>query len=187
MMNFWDEAKKILEILAWRALEYDDNGMELKFTCGKNLNLSPKKRQKVGDFLGKMDKAKPIAGLAVKTDMKTNLTLILEQHKREHPNLDRRLTVLILTDGVWEGMNNEYEVDNCLIDFLLRVNEILASNTSQPLNTSNAPGDSCTQPQDRPTSIQFVQFGHDAKATERLTRLDNDLQNYPALAGLVIR
>lgn len=185
MSRFWAHASYLLKVLAWRSLGYDEDGMELKFTSGsKKNNLEPKRNQEVSDFEKKMNAAKPNPnGEYVMTDMKANLALILEQHIKDNVNNQwtkgtRRLTILVLTDGLWEAMRNEEEVDNYLVEFI--VNKIpdshweLDKSTSTHLGQKSAP---------RPISIQFIRFGHHPKAIARLDRLDNELKNRPELAG----
>lgn len=188
MVNFWVRVTWLLDLLVWRVHKYDDNGMELKFTYGKeSLNLGPKKSQKLDDFKAKMDKARPTQGLATRTDMKANLSLIIDKHIRDHPRLERKLLLMVLTDGVWEGMNSEHEVDNYLVDVLLKLNEIVSSDSIVDEAETSFPGTSATKFQDRPISVEFIRFGHDQKAIERLDRLDNQLKYRLELEGKAIR
>ena len=69
--------------------------------------------------------------------------------------------MIILTDGLWQGMLNEHAVDQKIIEF------------TQQLAKIN--GDSLRE---RTVSIEFVQFGNDAHATERLQCLDHDLSSF---------
>lgn len=188
MSNFWGRATWLLDILVRRLLKHDDNGMELRFTCGKDsLNLDPKKSQKPDLFKAKMDKARPVPGSTAKTDMKANLSVILDKHIRDHPTLQRKLLVIVLTDGIWEGMSSELEVDNYLVDVILKLNEILDSTAAPVTAKDQRASTSTTTLEDRPISISFIGFGHDQKAIIRLDRLDNQLQDRPELVGKSIR
>lgn len=182
MANFWVDASFLLDILVRRLHKHDDNGMELRFTCGKDsLNLDPKKGQKPDAFKAKMDKAQPVPSSVARTNMKANLSVILDKHIRDHPTLERKLLVMVLTDGIWEGMCSELEVDNYLVDVILKLNEILDSTVDTFENKREST--STTTLEDRPVSIQLIEFGHDQKAITRFNRLDDQLKDRPELKG----
>ncbi|KAJ4419040.1 hypothetical protein N0V82_005163 [Gnomoniopsis sp. IMI 355080] len=174
MTNFWKHASYLLRVLVWRSLEYDKDGMELFFTNGaSSLGLKPKKKQKVVDFTKKMDEAKPKPDEGVKTDMKASLEAILGSHMRQHrvdQVMKRELTVLVLTDGLWEA-NDDQDVEEYLVSFI-------KTNKAGWGWDDNAPG---KQSRRRPISIQFIRFGHHPKAIARLRHLDDELKNRPEL------
>lgn len=128
MARFWKHATYLLRVLVWRALECDDDGMELVFTMGQeSLGLKPqktrkqkKRSQEPGDFTKKMDDARPDREANVKTDMKASLESILGSHLRAHRDGDvmkRGLTLLVLTDGLWAA-NDERDVEEYLVTFI---------------------------------------------------------------------
>lgn len=177
MTNLWKHASYLLRILVWRSLGYDKDGMELLFTTGDpSLGLKPKQKkkqaQKLDDFTKKMDEAKPKPDGQAKTDMKASLEEILGSHMRQHregQTMRRELTVLVLTDGLWDA-NDEYDVDEYLVSFI---------RTNKASWGWNGPD---KQSRRRPISIQFIRFGHHPKAIARLRRLDDELKNRPELS-----
>ncbi|KAJ8119559.1 hypothetical protein ONZ43_g3515 [Nemania bipapillata] len=189
MRSFWGHATYLLKVLVMRSIGYDDNGMELRFTneTEEKWRLRPKKKQTKDDFLRKMGEASPNKrkNVVSKTDMSASLSLILEEHLRNNSDgskLKRHLTILVLTDGLWE-QNREYAVDDYLVTYIKKIPEEnwepeIPPGTSSP---SNKPA---SRP--RPISIQFIRFGHHPKAIERLDRLDNQLKDRPELAGTSI-
>lgn len=182
MANDWGHVTYLLRILVWRSLHYDDDGMELKFTIGpEDWDLKPKKNQKVDDFVKKMEMAKPKPDGKRFTDMSASLTLILERHfqnhrDNEHSPIKRKLTILVLTDGLWER-NDEDAVDNYLVNCIKKIPDDAwkPEPNGGVANSGKAPS--------RPISIQFIRFGHNEKAIKRLDRLDNNLKDRPELAG----
>ena len=186
MAKIWRHVTHLLRVLVWRSLHYDDDGMELKFTIGSdNLNLTPKKSQKVEDFVKKMKAAAPKLN-GDKTDMSASLSLILERHFKHYRHDDasqmkRKLTILVLTDGLWEW-NGEYDVDNYLVNCIQKIPDIQWKPEPESSKGKNTLGSSAS-PSSRPISIQFIRFGDHAKAIERLDRLDNQLKDRRELAG----
>ncbi|KAI8624162.1 hypothetical protein F5Y19DRAFT_337123 [Xylariaceae sp. FL1651] len=186
MKSFWRHAAYLLKVLVWRSWGYDDNGMELRFTneFDEKWRLRPKKKQEKGQFKSKMDDADPnkFKNKIAKTDMSASLSLILEDHLRKNSDgtkLQRHLTILVLTDGLWER-NGEYDVDDYLITFIKRIPE----ENWQPETPQRASviGDKPVS-RPRPISIQFIRFGHHPSAILRLDRLDNNLKDRPELTG----
>jgi hypothetical protein len=189
MKSFWRHASYLLKVLVWRSLGYDDNGMELRFTndLDEKLRLVPKKKQSINDFTKKMDDADPNKrkNSIYKTDMSASLSLILEDHlmkNRDGTKLKRHLTVLVLTDGLWES-NAELDVDNYLLTFIKKIPEVNWE-PATPLKASTAREKLPSRP--RPISIQFIRFGHHPEAIARLDRLDNSLKDRPELLGASI-
>ncbi|KAM7204655.1 hypothetical protein V8F20_003439 [Naviculisporaceae sp. PSN 640] len=182
MANNWGHVTYLLRILVWRSLHYDDDGMELKFTIGsEDWNLKPTKKQKVDDFVKRMQMAVPKPEGGKVTDMSASLSLILERHFKNHRDsgrsqIKRKLTVLVLTDGLWEG-NDEYDVDNYLVNCIQKIPD----EEWKPEPDGGVP--TSRKPPSRPISIQFIRFGHNDKAIERLDRLDNHLKDRAELAG----
>lgn len=71
---------------------------------------------------------------------------------------ERKLTVIIFTDGKWEGMNRKAQVNGTITGFSKALEKEVGSL------------------QKRFVSIQFVQFGNDPDASHRLGHLDDDLR-----------
>ncbi|KAI0104320.1 hypothetical protein GGR51DRAFT_230711 [Nemania sp. FL0031] len=129
-------------------------------------------------FLKKMADADPNnwKNNIFKIDMSASLSLILEDHLRKNRDgekLRRYLTILVLTDSLWE-LNDEYTVDDYLVTFVKRILEERWE-PETPLETSCQTNKPISHP--RPISIQFIRFGHHPKAIVRLDRLDNHLKD----------
>lgn len=172
MANFWKHATYLLRILVWRSLKFDEDGMELMFTTGKReLGLKPKgkgHKQKWETFVKKMDEAKPDPDGQVKTNMKSSLGTILDDHMKYHCDgkiMTRGLTILVLTDGLWAA-NDDDDVDEYLATFI-KTNKATRGWGTSPEDQSRR----------RPIGIQFIRFGHNPDAIRRLKRLDDELQH----------
>jgi len=100
-----------------------------------------------------------------RTNMSKALSDILEKYQPTLVNGNwgkkrvlKNLTIIVLTDGLWDDLSYEDDADKTIVNFVRKL--------------ENTIGDLI---KDRPVSIEFVQFGKDKKATKRLHRLDNDL------------
>lgn len=161
MAAHWYRATHLLKTLVMKAAGQDENGMDLTFTAGPEKLQNQKS---ASEFKKKMEKAEPRAG--VHTDMRKPLGDIfskyLEEQKgrKKYPSKDiRNLTLIVLTDGIWEGMvSNKNAVHEMIVKFTKEL-EATIGNLKH-----------------RPVSIEFIQFGNDEDATSRLRRLDNDLK-----------
>jgi hypothetical protein len=163
MEDFWDEATYLLETLVMKAKGQDKDGMDLSFTVG-NKKLDNATRPSKFKEAMEDTKAKPMPG--VNTDMRKPLgdifleylSKVWEKRSFVLRQKVRKLTLIVLTDGKWEGMGaNRDDVDEMIIKFL--------KDLEQAMGTL----------QFRPVSIQFVQFGNDPDAIFRLRRLDDEL------------
>jgi hypothetical protein len=158
----WYRAKYLLETLLLKAAGQDEDGMDLSFTSG-NVRVEGKTGE--SKFLAAMDKtdAKPRKGMP--TNMTTRLgeilfKYILEAEKaKSKTQTCKNLTLIVLTDGLWDGMENKNQVYDMIVTFAKKLEGITGY-----LNV-------------RPLSIEFIQFGDDFGATSRLRRLDDGLQN----------
>ncbi|KAI4218743.1 MAG: hypothetical protein L6R36_008776 [Xanthoria steineri] len=163
MKRYWAHATALLLTLVGKSAGQDEDGLDLKFTLGQ-VKLENMK-SKLSIWEDKMKEAKPMK--EARTNMKTPLHGILsrylahvKQHKRLQPTKTyRKLTLLILTDGIWAGMGKNQNAVNDIIVKFVRDLEAVVGNLV-----------------DRPVSIEFVQFGDDPAATYRLRRLDTDMK-----------
>lgn len=161
MFDHWDEATFLLETLVMRAHNQDPDGPDLAF-----MNDS---RELVGqrdakEFRRAMNKAQPRKDGGVHTNIKKSLERIFHRYleKVQYTRTKSRvssLTIIILTDGLWAGMMNDKDAIIPLIQNFYRQ---LKDDMEGKLR-------------ERQVSIQFVQFGSDQEARERLRRLDDDL------------
>ncbi|TQN68622.1 Dual specificity protein kinase TTK [Colletotrichum shisoi] len=184
MSTHWGKATHTLEVLVWRSLGYDDNGMELYFT---NPDTNPKatvaesRSQQVKHFLRAMKYAQPeepkSPAQAVNTTIVPELARIINRYTRAKASKSppRKKTVIILTDGIWGGMNMERTIDIYLRSVMHELKDLHGDLPIRQPGQSQEQVDISTI---RPVTIQFVQFGGDAHAVERLRRLDDDMKLY---------
>ena len=161
MVGFWDEATVALDVLIKKAAGQDKDGVDLSFTCGGSKLTNQKGSSKI---MSAMNQARPDGPMG--TNMGTNMGKALgtilsdylsalevaKAHKR------KGLTLIVLTDGRWEGMANKAGVEDKVVHFLEKL------------------GDLTGHIKDRLASIEFIQFGHDQDATHRLRHLDGELK-----------
>jgi hypothetical protein len=149
----------VLETLVMKVAGLDDDGLDLVFTIGEDdlnaSNVYPLNAPSI--FKAKMDKAweRPHSD-RYKTDMKQTLSKLFERYYRDSRKC---MTLIVLTDGVWPGTIPEDGVETSFVDFI------------QELRKSTG-----YSAQSRRFTIQFVRFGDNQDAIEKLTRLDNDLK-----------
>lgn len=154
MLKHWKHASYLIKVLSWRALEYDDDGMELYFSNSQDWMTSVKRdpKQKCEDFENAMKSGRPNQK---REDCKLFLALhhLLDETKhRQKPR-----TFIILTDAVWEGQSVEGGIWH-LIESQLAL--VKSHNHLEP----------------RPISFQFISFGNHPKAIEKLCRLDDGME-----------
>lgn len=161
MKGFWDEAKFVLETLLMKAVGLDEDGMDLTFTSG-SCNVEGQEKGK--QFMKAMQRsgAVPIDGMH--TDMAKALQEILDnylmQARRSYPQVKKNLTLIVLTDGIWNGTLDKDKVRRVVVDFCVSLEKIRGKDIRI----------------ERPVSIEFIQFGKDKEATVRLRHLDDDLK-----------
>jgi len=158
MADWWSDATELLKILVNQAAGQDKDGMDLSF-CNGEVRLRSKKSP--GDFAKAMENPNAFPAIGVHTDPRKILGDILKDYRAGPKNFlgqskeRKNLTIIFLTDGLWEGMKNKDELEQQIIRF-----------TKQLMELPNGV-------QDRPVSIEFVQFGHDEDAVTRLKYLDD--------------
>jgi hypothetical protein len=166
----WYEATFLLQTLLLKARGQDENGMDLLFTSGLVKVEGREGRGsstliKKDPFMAAMKDPNARPQKNNRTDMRRPLGDIFDKYVNEAKRGKRmgheikNLTLIVLTDGIWDGMNkNKEEVRELIITFVKNVREIV--------------GDL----KQRPVSIEFIQFGCDEDATYRLWVLDNHLK-----------
>ena len=152
MIPFWWQCRFLLETLVKMLAGQDKNGMDLVFTCGTHKVCGKEESAK---FLAAMNHEDSRPETGVQTDMKKPLGDFFSDYLKKHPRHRKKFTLIVFTDGIWEGTPNKYDVYTQIINFLGKV----------------APADE--EMQDRPVSIQFIQFGDDSDATQILRYLDD--------------
>ena len=156
MIDYWYQATFLLETLVMKAAGQDEDGMDLVFTGGPRKLESKKKGSK---FTNAMKKAQPVS--STRTDMKAALEDIFSGYMTDFqakPHKRKDLTLIVLTDGIWDGMVNKYEVEDKVVHFIEQLRSKIA------------------YLKDRSVSIEFIQFGDDKDATYRLRQLDEGLK-----------
>jgi len=160
MSDHWDEATFLLETLVMKAHGQDPDGPDMAFTNdGKRIT----KGKGAAAFRRAMQEVRPRKDSHVRTNIKTALipifnnyvSMVRQTHDKSKVNA---LTVIILTDGLWMGMGDKNEIISKIVQFYQQLKE-------------NMDG----MMRDRQVSIQFIQFGDDKEARERLRRLDDDM------------
>ena len=168
MAVHWQEATELLTTLIRRAIGYDDDGIELYFTSQENMQTPAVKlqKQRVADFTRAMGKARPVAHsyLPQGTDIVPWISMVMGRYLWEKK---KPKTIIILTDGIWQGMNDEYAVDNLIIRNLQQLKTIHSDTVANDYISIIE--------EMRPLTIQFVRFGQHPHGSDRLQRLDDRL------------
>ena len=161
MLQHWDEAEFVLETLVDFASCLDSNGLELFFTCGGEEIVEERDGSKLVQAMWKKENMPR----KVQTDIRVALSRVFGRHLRQldrhhdPTRLPKTLLLLVLTDGAWEGMTNKTDVDLKIVEFVRQVRD--------SLKLGSIP--------EHPVAIQFIQFGKDPEAVDRLQKLDDDL------------
>ncbi|KAK7977786.1 hypothetical protein PG988_005276 [Apiospora saccharicola] len=157
MKPYWLAMRITLEALASMIGKLDKDGLDIDFTIGTSHNTS---NASVRKLLQEFDRAQEEAlQLRDPSTTGTDMAAILGQIFIEYLNIDnhsKRMTLIIFTDGLWEGTFSTEDVENSIVDFLR--NPVMKE---KPYNS-------------RWFSIQFVSFGREG--IEKLQRLDDELE-----------
>ena len=172
MDRFWYEAMYLLETLIRKARNQDPDGMDLFFTSGSVKVEGYESRMKIvkgfkdDRFTKAMKDPKARPALGHHTNPLTKMSEILDSYldevrRQKYRGIPhKKMTLIVLTDGLWEGMNDKEGVRNLIIQVVTKLREIIGD---VKLN-------------ERPLSIQFIQFGDNPDAEYRLWSLDNQLK-----------
>ena len=160
MQRWWFQTTYLLETLVLKAVGQDKNGMDLLFTSGP---VKVDGKQSKSEFHNAMKNK--LAQPGGHTDPRVSLGDIFQDYikevkRRQRQNLTAKgFTLIILTDGIWEGVKDKMEVKKTIVAFIKELWNLIGDIKY------------------RPVSIEFVQLGNDPDATYRLQHLDNDLKN----------
>jgi hypothetical protein len=164
MVQHWQNVLFTLETLYLKLDGLDKNGVDLVFTDrGKSNNNKDELKRSSGRtaLVRSMNEARPTTPNEfedrVRTNMREVLSPIFQKFLESHQ--DKRMTLIVLTDGMWEGNNKEEGVAQKIADFFKR--------------WQNRWG----VVEDRWFSIQFVSFGNDETALHRLQVLDDEMED----------
>lgn len=164
MLEFWPSVKELLLNLVRKSQHIDKDGMDLKFTCSKS-DFRPS--NKPSDFQKEMEKPthQPMSGeFPRQTRMDVTLGHLLKQYVSKYERsraATRKMTIIVLTDGIWDATKDKFAVDQEIIQFNVELGRL---------------GGNSLEDDERRVSIQFVRFGENPVAKRRLERLDNQLK-----------
>ncbi|EXJ58240.1 serine/threonine protein kinase [Cladophialophora yegresii CBS 114405] len=161
MAEHWGHVKIKLIQLVEHAGNIDKDGMDLMFTAS---STGFKPTNKVVSFQKELDNEKHTPKQRAETNMSVVLGSILNKYLETvaqwKKSMPRKMTIIVLTDGKWKDMKNSFAVDDKIVEFSEHLKKLRPNTLEED---------------ERRLSIQFVQFGNDAQATHRLTRLDDHL------------
>lgn len=159
MSQYRPEVKKVLELLSYMVGDHDPDGLDLYFTTSPK-KLRPKNEYRILQEL----ESRPATGLP---DIRQRFANILEKYQSKFGKINirwifhpfstpfrgpRKLSLYVLTDGVWQPNTNLHQeirtLVQCLIEHKLTNKQI---------------------------GIQFIRFGHNWKGMKRLEKLDYGL------------
>ncbi|KAH8590339.1 hypothetical protein B0O99DRAFT_635265 [Bisporella sp. PMI_857] len=133
--------------------------MDLRFTNGF---VTVNKKDDPKSFITAMKNPDATPSPTMHTDIRDKLSEIIQDHLRDAENQKRwnskpkYLTLIIFTDGIWQGTPVKEQVRRKIIELVTRTMEVIGELKL------------------RPVSIEFVQFGNDVDAMYRLKALDNN-------------
>jgi hypothetical protein len=158
MREHWDCASRVVQALAMKIGPLDENGLDLLFTIG----CDNYKRENVmgfniqSDFKAAMMEAKaPNDPNMYQTAMAKELGSIFSQYRKD---MSRMLTIIVLTTGLWEGQPND--VEEVVVE---AVKAMCAVRSDFQI--------------ERWCTIEFVSFGDDEEALQRLKDLDDRMKD----------
>lgn len=132
----------------------DKDGLDLRYTMGRNHNCFGVKDWSIPTTF---EFSMRQAGKEINELYKTNMKDTLEKIFDGYTDIRKRMTLIILTDGLWEGSVNQDDVEKLIANFLMQLKGRLKKFES------------------RWFSIQFVSFGENKVALKRLQDLDDNM------------
>ncbi|KAH8887377.1 hypothetical protein GQ53DRAFT_873136 [Thozetella sp. PMI_491] len=153
MRPYWTAVQMVLLTLAMKIGPLDEDGLDLRFTIGYDHNVEGAREWNIlKSFEASMKACGAEIGPAHETNMAETLRPILDMYRRQ---LKKKLTLIILTDGMWSGRANN--VEELIAKFLPSLEKQLG------------------KLEERWFSIQFVTFGNDPLALRRMQELDDKM------------
>ena len=154
MVQHWADATKVLVTLAMKIGPLDEDGLDLVYTIGQDLGLQGVKGW---DIVKKFENSMECAGREILPRYTTNMRETLQRLFDKYQNMNKKMTLIILTDGLWQGCVSEGDVEKLIVRFITDLGEKLKKWET------------------RWFSIQFVSFGDDEPALKRLQKLDDNM------------
>lgn len=155
MKKHWPQVKTCLLALAMKIGRLDKDGLDLVFTIGQSRNQAGVMGTNIPEeFKKSMDKA----GSEICDDDRTDMAATLGALFDAYVNTDKKQTLIILTDALWQGGNTlRSDVETSIREFTNGLNEKLK------------------KLEKRWFTLQFISFGRDEHALKRLEDLDDKL------------
>lgn len=166
MVEHWPLLKFVAETLSRKVAGLDQSGIDLKFTIKGHafdkINLVGDRGRR--DLAKAIDRARPCPASSKDHFVATNMDQILRNTFQEWRNSSKRATtMIILTDGLWEGTIPRDAIDKTILTF-----------AKDELHKKHA---------SRHFSIGFIRFGN--AGMKRLERLDDDLCSQNGLEDII--
>lgn len=167
MARHWPMLRDLVAVLVALLRNQDDNGMDFYFTSSK-IKYGPFKEPK--DFLDTINQMKPkrtvLRNIIAESESKERADDIREALSQVlnligDSGYDRKLTLIILTDGIWRGVSQKRTVANLIVSCIERWGD------RDPNLLEN-----------RGLSLQFVQFGDDKDATDEFKYMDDEIATW---------
>lgn len=154
MRPHWKRAKLVLETLAMKVGPLDENGLDLLFTIGQEYNRENIKGFDIPPvFRAAMDDAQaPEDEQSLYTPMAEALKSRLSEYRND---MSKKLTIIVLTTGEWENGNTD-DVERGIAENFRKMSAMLADFYTE-----------------RWCTIEFVSFGDNEQALQRLKDLDD--------------
>jgi hypothetical protein len=161
MRPYWEAATYVIETLTMKLAPLDKDGLDLVFTIGQQKPVNRSGSGAAKAFAKIMEQKKPpaprTADEEAKTDMAETFGIVFEDFLRSYKS--KRMTLLVLTDGLWRGSRPERPVEEKIANFVRK-----AQSKSDNM-------------EERRFSISFIRFGDYPDAIGRLTSLDDDFSS----------
>lgn len=154
MLPHWQKVTTVLVTLAMKIGALDKDGLDLKYTIGTSYNVSEVSGWSIPKAL---ESSMQQAGCEIEPRYKSSMSETLRKIFDGYKNINKKMTLIILTDGLWKGETNDDNVEKLIATFILDLDKRLKKWES------------------RWFSIQFVYFGNDENAIRRLDKLDNNM------------
>lgn len=157
MREHWEAMETTLLTLAMKIGPLDKDGLDLDYTCGETNRVSGATNWNIRKvFRQSINKARSELDPSDKTDMAETLARIFDVYMRG--TLQKRQTIIILTDGLWEGSKDWTAVEKEIAQHINAMREKLGRR------------------EHRWFTIQFISFGQNRAALDRLRDLDDKLR-----------
>jgi len=160
MYQYRNLTKFIVGTLAMKLAGLDDDGLDLRFTIGENVDIENKTEKDNASAIFEREIDKQFHG-NYETDMASTLDRIFKKYG--NGPIEKKMTVLVITDGIWDELPREGHADR----------------VERKLNDFLGPLQKRKNYTERCFTIQFIRIGDDKAAISRLKRLDDEMEGLP--------